>query len=137
MACPEPARVKYTLRVVAACALLTILLPGCSDRQADPASPDRLISVPATTDRWLGQWNAPEGTFLRIDGGQGRYQVTIQNLDSPRTFQGSSADGQIQFERNGLKESIRATSGAQTGMKWLTDKTNCLTVRAGEGYCQG
>ena len=136
MAFPEPARVKYTRRIVAACALLTILLPGCSDRQAAPASPDS-VNVPATTtDRWLGQWNGPEGTFLRIDGGQGKYQVTIQNLDGPRTFQGSAADGQIQFERNGLKESISATSGAQTGMKWLADKPNCLTVRAGEGYCR-
>lgn len=136
MACLEPAHVKYTRRVVAACALLTILLPGCSDRKVSPISPDS-ASVPATTDRWLGQWNGPEGTFVRIDGGQGKYQVTIQNLDGPRTFQGSAADGQIHFERNGLKESIRATNGAQTGMKWLTDKSNCLTVRAGEGYCRG
>ena len=138
MACPEISPVKYSGRVVAVFILLTISLPGCSDRKISPAtSSSDSARVPQTTDRWLGQWNGPEGSFLRIDGGQGKYDVTIQNLDGPRTFQGSSADGQIQFERNGLKESIRATSGAQTGMKWLTDKTNCLTVRAGEGYCRG
>jgi hypothetical protein len=53
-------------------------------------------------------------------------------LDGPRKFQGSAVDDQIQFERNGVKESIRATNGAGTGMKWLSDKSNCLTVRAGD-----
>lgn len=129
---------KYSRRVVAVFILLTISLLGCSDRKIGPATASSdSASVPPATDRWLGQWNGPEGTFLRINGGQGKYEVTIQNLDGPRTFQGSAADGQIHFERNGLKESIRATNGAQTGMKWLTDKSNCLTVRAGEGYCRG
>jgi hypothetical protein len=33
-------------------------------------------------------------------------------------------------------ESIRATDGPATGMKWLSDKSNCLTIRSGEGYCR-
>ena len=88
------------------------------------------------TDQWLGQWNGPEGTLLRLAGGKGKYEITIQDLDGPRTFQGSAVGGQIQFERNGVKASIRATNGAGTGMKWLSDKSNCLTVRVGEGYCR-
>jgi len=43
---------------------------------------------------------------------------------------------QLRFERDGTAEVLRATRGADTGMKWLADKSNCLTVRAGEGYCR-
>ena len=60
----------------------------------------------------------------------------MQNLDGPRQFEGRYADGAIEFERDGTKEVIRATNGAETGMKWLAGKKNCLTVRQGEGYCR-
>lgn len=62
--------------------------------------------------------------------------MTISNLDGPRTFQGAAEGSQIVFERDGVKEAIHATNGADTGMKWLNDKANCLTVRVGEGYCR-
>jgi hypothetical protein len=101
----------------------TLVFGGCADRKA-------------TTDAWLGQWNGPEGTFLRLEGGEGKYEITIQDLDGPRTYQGTAVDTQIQFDRNGQKESIRATNGRDTGMKWLVDKSNCLTIRPGEGYCR-
>jgi len=94
---------------------------------------------PATSphsDEWLGQWTGPEGTFLRLEGGQGKYTVTIQNLDGPRTFTGSAREGRVQFERDGVVETIRASDGTATGMKWLADKTDCLTIRSGEGYCR-
>ena len=29
------------------------------------------------------------GTFLLLEGGNGTYEVTIQNLDGPRRFQGA------------------------------------------------
>jgi hypothetical protein len=100
----------YRRRALIASMLLTISLMGCGDRDASPAlGSSSSFSVPAITDRWLGQWNGPEGTSLRLAGGQGKYEITIQNLDSPHTFQGSAAVGQIQFERNGLKESIHAS----------------------------
>ena len=98
----------------------TLILAGCTDRNV-------------ATDKWLGQWNGPEGTFLRLEGGSGRYEITIQNLDGPRTFHGSAVGAQIQFERNGTNEVIRATDGAETGMKWLRNKSDCLTIRPGEG----
>lgn len=90
----------------------------------------------ATTDTWKGKWNGPEGTFLQIDGGAGNYNLTIQNLDGPLTYTGIGVGEEIQFERNGIKETIHASNGAQTGMKWLSDKSNCLTIRVGEGYCK-
>ena len=119
---------------------VALLLMGCTDRkpgsaQVIAASASGAISVPVT-DKWIGKWNGPEGTFLQLVGGNGKYEVTVQNLDGPRTFQANAAGDRIEFERNGLKESVRATNGAETGMKWLSEKSNCLTVRAGEGYCR-
>ena len=90
----------------------------------------------STPDRWLGRWTGPEGTFLLVEGGSGTYDVTIQDLDGPRRFRGASVGERIEFDRDGVKESLRATDGAATGMKWLTDKSNCLTIRLGEGFCR-
>ena len=33
-------------------------------------------------------------------------------------------------------ETIIATSGKGTGMKWLADKHDCLVIKPGEGYCR-
>jgi hypothetical protein len=129
-------------------ALLALTLLAACDRQTAPAAvaPARApaatgaSSAPApaaATDKWAGQWTGPEGTFLKIAGSGGKYEITIQNLDGPRSFEGKAAGETIEFERNGTKETLRATNGAATGMKWLADKTDCLTVRAGEGYCRG
>jgi hypothetical protein len=126
--------------------VLAMSVAGCQDRGTDAAAPPAASSPPATSpapaaskpaaDQWVGQWNGPEGTFLQIGGGGGQYEVTIRNLDGPRTFAGIAAGERIEFERDGVKESVRATNGAETGMKWLAEKSNCLTVRAGEGYCR-
>ena len=119
-------------------------LAGCQDRPTEAAAPPAGASAPAApapapapaTDAWLGQWNGPEGTFIQLAGGGGKYEVTVRNLDGPRTFPGTAAGDRIEFERDGVKESLRATNGAETGMKWLSEKSNCLTVRSGEGYCR-
>jgi hypothetical protein len=116
-----------------------LVLGGCTDGGAPSDSNAVTSSETSThpaTDEWLGQWNGPEGTFLRLAGGMGRYDITIQDLDGPRTYQGTAVGAQIHFDRNGAKESIRATNGIETGMKWLRDKSDCLTIRPGEGYCQ-
>lgn len=129
---------KYTGHFLIASTLLAIPFLGCSDREAG-LRPDRSgnFCAWAITDCWFGPWNGPEGTFLRMVGGQAKYEVTIKDWDSPRTFQGGAAGGQIQFERNGLNESIRTTSGAAMEMKRLTNKSNCLTVRAGDALLSG
>jgi hypothetical protein len=111
---------------------LAWILVGCAERDT-PSSPS---GGTAATDLWLGQWTGPEGTFLRLEGGNGQYEITIQDLDGPQSFQGRTAGDRILFERKGVAESIRATNGAETGMKWLAEKSNCLTVRTGEGYCR-
>ena len=123
-------------------ALLTVIgfIVGCSERSSNSASENVSDSTPVVhelvTDLWLGKWNGPEGTFLQLAGGNGKYEITVKNLDGPRKFQGNAAGSSIEFERDGVKEVIRATTGAETGMKWLADKSNCLTVRVGEGYCK-
>lgn len=118
-----------------------LALAACQERlpEAAPAAGAPAAPAPApapATDAWLGQWNGPEGTYLQLAGSGGQYEVTIRNLDGPRTFQGKAAGERIEFERDGVKESLRATNGAETGMKWLSEKKNCLTVRVGEGYCR-
>ena len=117
-----------------------LVLAGCNDRDAATGANDAAISndekIEPATDKWLGQWNGPEGTFLRLEGGKGRYTITIQDLDGARIYQGNSAGGQIHFDRNGATESIRATDGVGTGMKWLSEKSDCLTIHTGEGYCR-
>ncbi|WP_209021102.1 hypothetical protein [Allopusillimonas ginsengisoli] len=119
--------------------LTPLLLAACATR---PAQPTAQASAPATptgiysTDDWLGQWDGPEATFLRLDGGGNDYLVTIRNLDGTRTFLGNRRAGTIQFERDGVLETIQHTDGKATGMKWLADKTDCLTVKQGEGYCR-
>ena len=85
----------------------------------------------------MGKWAGPEGTFIEIAAAGDQYQVTIRNLDGPRTFQGVRRGGGIAFQRDGISESIRSGTGADTGMKWLADKSDCLVVKAGEGYCRG
>jgi hypothetical protein len=123
-----------------ACLALTLALMGCAERAADSGQASTANADPAATDvrfdAWLGQWEGVEGTSLRLAGGAGSYAVTITNLDGPRSFQGSAVGEGIAFERDGIKEVIRATNGVGTGMKWLTEKTNCLAVRIGEGWCR-
>lgn len=109
-------------------ALITTVLGLAAAGCTQPAAP--------AADQWLGKWNGPEGTFLQLAGGNGKYEVTIQNLDGPRTFPGTAAGDRLEFERDGVRESVRSSNGVETGMKWLSEKKDCLTVRAGEGYCR-
>ena len=119
---------------------LTIFIMGCSEPMSTSASASASSSaaVPlvAEYDQWLGRWSGPEGTFLLLEGENGRYQVTIHNLDGPHIFQGVAIKSGIEFERDGVKHLIQATDGAGTGMKWLADKSNSLKVSENEGYCK-
>lgn len=62
-----------------------------------------------------------------------KYAVTMED---ERTFEGTAGPDYIVFERDGIQERIKATDGEGTGMKWLADESNCLTVKEGEGYCR-
>lgn len=118
------------------------MVAGCSGKPetapavvAQPA-PAGSASSPQIPASWLGKWNGPEGTYLDIAEAAGAYTVTISNLDGPRSFAGTPAADGLGFERDGVAEVIRATDGPGTGMKWLADKTHCLSVKMGEGFCR-
>ena len=134
-ACDKPDTKKDTI-VKSASSLETLNpAPTVNDNAAaknQVASTDTWV----VTDAWAGQWNGPEGTFLRIEGKEGNYELTIQNLDGPLKYTGVGIGEKIQFERDGIKETIHASNGEETGMKWLSEKSDCLTIRVGEGYCK-
>lgn len=137
MNCPTPAL---------AAIVLVALLQGCSKAPpepmpaASPASAPNAVADAASpargVDAWLGRWQGPEGTFLEITGTPGAYRITVQNLDGPRRFDASSGTAGLSFVRDGVTETVRAGNGADTGMKWLADKQDCLVVKTGEGYCR-
>jgi len=141
----SPDRIGVALLLV----LSTMLIVGCESKREVPASspasqtntdnapakasPDVRATIP---ESWLGKWDGPEGTFLQVSKANDKYQVTIQNLDGPRTFDATPADGKLHFVRDGQSESIHSGNGEDAGMKWLLDKKNCLVVRKGEGFCR-
>jgi len=122
-------RLPYSLCVIAALAAL-----GACDRH-EPAPTATAASIPST-DAWLGAWTGPEGTQLTLSRDGSGYSVGIQSLDGPARYPGTAVGDHLEFERAGKIETIRATDGAQTGMKWLADKTDCLTIQPGEGFCR-
>lgn len=120
-----------------------LLLTACSDKTTPaPSSSTSSINTtnapatPVTTDAWRGKWNGPEGTFIEIAGNDGNYTITIADLDGPKQYRGLSTGNQIIFERNGVTETIQASNGSDTGMKWLSEKSDCLRTRLGEGWCR-
>ena len=109
---------------------------GPSERAASSSVPASASAAAEVDAHWLGKWTGPEGTSLTLAKAGDGYDVTIQSLDGPGSYPGKAVDGSVQFKRNGFVENIRATNGQQTGMKWLADKTNCLTISQGEGFCR-
>ena len=146
-----------------ACALL-VLAVGCQDRSgesaADAAAPRSRLRLRgsradhrarATRDRTPRRppWPRPARTRGSANGPDprarscywkeaeaGGYRVTIQSLDGRESYAGDAAGPNIVFERNGKTETLRAGSGKLTGMKWLADKSDCLVIQAGEGFCR-
>ncbi len=126
---------------------MIVSITGCQDRNqpatvpsstatVSPAAPAQTAVANNQTDKWLGQWNGPEGTYLLLSKSDDKYVVKIQSLDGAQTYEGVSSGDRIQFERGGKTESIRAGSGQETGMKWLLEEKNCLVIKAGEGFCR-
>ena len=118
--------------------MLVVCLALCSCRDKVPVE-DATKSHPpveSPADGWIGVWQGPEGTSLDLGKVNGGYRITIRNLDGPRTFEGMVSGNGISFTRDGIQESIHAGTGVDTGMKWLAEKSNCLIVKLGEGYCR-
>lgn len=131
--------------------LATLALAACSGPAPDTSSDgnmtsvgsvERKIAVPVSTPtvrHYTGRWIGVEGTYLDIAqaGAPGRYTLTMQwDLDNTGKFVGTANGDTISFDRKGLHETLRPTDGATTGLKYLAGKTDCLTVKPGEGYCR-
>lgn len=89
---------------------------------------------------YLGRWRGVEGLNLVVTpraGSDAAVTLAMQwSLDDKGSYDGVvTADG-IAFEREGTKELLRPSDGAATGLKYLDGKKDCLTVKAGEGYCR-
>lgn len=128
--------------------LMTAGIPGCKDQHQAAKESSSASGNPApqstvapfakndVTDKWLGKWTGPEGTYLVLSKNAEKYVVLINSLDGPATYEGTSNGERIQFQRDGKMESIHPRSGPDTGMKWLMDETNCLIIKTGEGFCR-
>ena len=103
---------------------------------ATPAAAAPEAPSASVADAWLGKWTGPEGTALEIARDGAGYALKITSLDGPVDYYGIATPAGISFERNGATHSVHAGNGADTGMKWLADKTDCLVLRPGEGYCR-
>ncbi len=85
----------------------------------------------------VGRWPGVEGTYLNITKKGENYSVEIANLDGPKTYDGTAKGDTIEFKRNGKTETIKASNGAETGMKGFEKETNCVVVTKGtEGFCK-
>ena len=113
--------------------------PPQTNTPAAPPAPAAAPPPAAPTDAasaWIGRWSGPEGTYLDVAASNGKYSIAIRNLDGERTFDAASTVSGLTFERDGTTETVHSGSGADTGMKWLQEKSDCLVVKSGEGYCR-
>jgi hypothetical protein len=131
---PSPAPVEKTATAPSAEAASPAV--PAPDATLPALPPPDLASATPPTDAWLGKWIGPEGTFLELTRGEGGYDVLLQSLDGPAHYAGVPVDAHIEFTRAGKRESIQATDGPGTGMKWLADKHDCLVIQASEGFCR-
>ena len=102
----------------------------------DPTTNASAGAVP--TDAWIGRWIGVEGTVLDVQaaGEAGHYVLSVTLLDGTKSYDGTAEGDMIRFTRNGRPESVRAATGAATGLKWLAEKQNCLMIQQGEGFCR-
>jgi hypothetical protein len=135
-------------------ALLALgLLAGCD--QSDPdkggkppvvpgveAAPGAMRALP--TDAWVGRWAGVESLYLEVARdeakGVGHYRLSMRygtDAGDSGVFDGQAFGDLIRFSRpvDGM-QTLRASDGEATGLKYLAGKQSCLMVKPGEGYCR-
>lgn len=87
---------------------------------------------------WQGKWIGPEGMFVEITPlGSEQYKLVMRSdLDTLGTYTGTDSEHGIKFRRNDKDLILRRGSGDETALKYLAGKTECLLVKAGEGFCR-
>lgn len=115
------------------------LLNACDDATTPAAPPSAQEEQKAIEDRldaWLGKWDGPEGTYLKLEKSGEGYAVMIKDLYKEERYLGVADGARIRFHRGDRQEYIRLGGGNESGMKWLQDKPYCLIVKKGEAYCR-
>jgi hypothetical protein len=92
--------------------------------------------APLPTDAWVGTWTGVEGLRIDIEKVGAAYKLHIVNMDGEGDYSGVPDGEKIVFERAGKTETLTHGDGKATGLKWLADKTNCLVIQPGEGFCR-
>jgi len=116
-----------------------------------PAAPASPASSPATSptgspaantsagkvDSLVGRWTGAENASLNITKKGDKFAIEMTGKDGTKSFEGTAKGDAIEFSRNGKTESIKTSTGADTGIKGLEKETNCVVVTKGtEGYCR-
>ena len=130
--------------------LAAAALTACSGPAPDTSSDGNMTSAgsverkvaapkPKPAPDYTGRWIGVEGMVLDVapTATPGHYALTMQwDLDNKGKFDGIATGDTIAFDRGGVRETLRPTNGDATGLKYLAGKTDCLTVKPGEGYCR-
>ena len=125
------------IRSVITITLLSALLAACGQGQPPSAVAESSAqSASPRADQWLGRWTGPEGTALTLTQEGGGYRLAIESLDGPASYLGVAVGDHLSFQRGSSTETLRATDGAGTGMKWLAGKQDCLVIKPSEGFCR-
>lgn len=114
-----------------------------NDMPAPANASDAMITpvTPVDPAQWVGRWTGVEGMYLDIQPdparGNGAFTLEMQySLDDMGTFPGDAVGSGIRFTRPDGTFLLTATDGEATGLRYLLDKQDCLTVTTGEGYCR-
>ena len=149
--------------LLAATAMAAFVLGACSGSPTTTGTSPNATSTPVATSspalspevanpgeaavqKLIGRWDGPEGIYLSVtekmgsDGKQQlprKFEIEIKDLDRSEKFDGTAKNGVIEFTRKGKTETVKAATGAETGMKYLEKETNCVVVTKGsEGFCK-
>ncbi|WP_419807633.1 hypothetical protein [Sphingomonas sp.] len=112
-------------------------LPSPTPPPVVPAAAPGPAATPALD--YAGRWIGVEGMVLDVApaAAADRYRLTMQyDLDHRATVDATREGTTLVFTRDGKRLTLRPTDGAATGLKYLADKKDCLTVVSGEGYCR-
>ncbi len=117
------------------------VLAACSPAAQESAAPqadDQAKMAAPPTDAWLGKWIGVEGNYLEIGAGgaPGVYSLTEATLDGVKYHVGTAKELTIEFQEAGKTYTISPGAGADTGLKYLAEKTNCLVIESGRGFCR-
>ena len=84
--------------------------------------------------RWSG---ADAASSLNVTKKGDKFTIDITGTGGPKTFEGTAKGDTIEFTRDGKVETLKASTGAETGVKALEKETNCVVITKGkEAYCR-